>query len=108
MDLPLTTLQEEARVLQEQPDAAPQLAVPTPESTLSWGYSALSSVWGTAASYFGVGAVPVTAPGTWSRDIDEIAKDGVPPILLDLTKVILEHCVSTEGIFRRSAKVGMM
>lgn len=103
IDLSPIVLKEEARVLHEDPNAAPRQAVP--ESTLSWAYSGISSVWGTATSYLRSPPEVEKKPTATPRDIDDIAGGRVPNVLLELSTAILKYCVTTEGIFRRSAKV---
>jgi hypothetical protein len=48
--------------------------------------------------------------GYWDRTIDELVEgfDGVPPIFEELREVILEECVRTEGIFRRTPGVSQV
>lgn len=45
--------------------------------------------------------------GYWNRSVDELVEscNGVPPLFDELRKVILEECITTEGIFRRTPGV---
>jgi hypothetical protein len=127
INVPLVTLNEEARVIREHPNAAnghtaTNIAV----------HSAPSGWWGSMASFLpwghsnDPGAVPaqpqphqqsVVAPISteptvpyWSQDIDvlvEMNGGHLPRALKDLGVAILEHCTTTEGVFRRSPNVGI-
>ncbi|WWC97213.1 hypothetical protein V866_004092 [Kwoniella sp. B9012] len=91
-------------------------------SIASWGYQTISSAMETAASYlpiphFGIGSydnqqnlMSSRNEGYWGRDLDDLIGAGegnssgrVPPLLVDLGKVILQECITTEGVFRRSS-----
>ncbi|GMK54253.1 hypothetical protein CspeluHIS016_0108390 [Cutaneotrichosporon spelunceum] len=124
IDLALTTLEEEARILAENPNAARRSSVTdanrqTSGASLSseegvgagaWGaFSALGAALGTAASWLhpNVNAALNDRPSQpyWARDIDAIAAENgghVPRVLTVIAKSILDHSTSTEGIFRRS------
>lgn len=133
MDLPLSTLAEEARVLADNPDAArrssitnaagrrpsvtpiapPSPPVPAVETGIAWGtFSALTSVLGTATSWLhpGVAEALTDKPQQkyWAREIDDIVAENqghVPRVVGAIGNAIITHCTTTEGIFRRSANV---
>ncbi|WWC57970.1 uncharacterized protein I303_100505 [Kwoniella dejecticola CBS 10117] len=90
------------------------------ESSLaSWGYHTISSAVETAASYlplplpqFGASSpsqcdpLSKVAAGHWNRNLDELIAEcggNIPPLLVQLRKVILRECLGTEGVFRRSS-----
>ncbi|WVW81631.1 hypothetical protein I302_103626 [Kwoniella bestiolae CBS 10118] len=130
IDISLPVLEAEARVLRDRPDiipptpskegtsSAPKLKRMDSESSIaSWGYQTISSAVETAASYlplprFGVDSYHRPAlesagnKGYWGRDLDELTKEcggNVPPLLVELGKVILKECTTTEGVFRRTS-----
>lgn len=134
MDLPLSTLAEEARILHENPTAARRPSVsaamgiggpgglsgvgaPPAESggalgTLGWGFSALTSVLGSATSWLSPAVTEALDKEEreryWAREIDEIVKENgghVPRVVSAIGSAILLWCADTEGIFRRSANV---
>ncbi|OCF59805.1 hypothetical protein L486_02478 [Kwoniella mangroviensis CBS 10435] len=139
IDISLSVVEAESRVLKERPDIIPPTpptrgknvgteAVPTlkridSESSLaSWGYQTISSAMETAASYlpiphFGLGSYdnqqsPLVSgnKGYWGRDLDDLIRaaegnvnGGIPSLLVDLGKAILQECIRTEGVFRRTS-----
>lgn len=114
MRIPLTCLEEEARQRPASPGAYPN------KSTGTWTGS-LTSALGVVGSYIPfsgmlstpTGSAPIATSssgkgeGYWNRSVDELVEscNGVPPLFNELRKVILEECITTEGIFRRTPGV---
>lgn len=108
MDLSIATLLEEAAAVRPAPPPGPALG------TLQWGFSALSSAVGAAASYWqGAGAAAAhdaKPSGFWAQDADAIVAEagGVPAVLDQLGRAIQQHCTDTEGIFRRAGSSAVL
>ncbi|WVQ93915.1 hypothetical protein IAU59_000993 [Kwoniella sp. CBS 9459] len=133
IDLTISALEAEAKVLRERPnlipplhgrsskpDVRPKLEREASDSSLaSWSYHALSSALTTAASYLPVTQLGLAASeeqasatnlteakGYWGRDLQTLLDENngdVPPLLKSLRSVILAECTATEGVFRRSS-----
>ncbi|WWC66983.1 uncharacterized protein I206_100890 [Kwoniella pini CBS 10737] len=111
IDISPSVLSTESRILKELPDllpAKPALKRMDSESSLaSWGYHTISSAVETAASYLGMAQghdlEKEDKRGYWGRELDDLLRDSIPPLLSDLRRVILGECVTTEGVFRRSS-----
>jgi len=107
-------LEEEARQRPASPGAY------NTKSTGTWTGS-LTSALGVVGSYIPfsgmlstpTGSAPIVTSssgkgeGYWNRSVDELVEscNGVPPLFSELRKVILEECITTEGIFRRTPGV---
>ncbi|KAK8845315.1 hypothetical protein IAR55_006028 [Kwoniella newhampshirensis] len=130
-DVTLPVLQAEARALRHHTNLLPATAATAPtfprpplkkhdsdSSIASWGFQTLSSAVGTAASYLpfqGLAIEDETEPmagdaqstaGYWRRDTVKLVQEcggKVPPLLVELRKVILSECTTTEGVFRRGS-----
>jgi hypothetical protein len=126
----LEVLAEEARVLRERPEIHPIKSSKWSEwqrtrsdnERGTWAGTIREAV-GAAGSYLpvprwgsweGIGgaerAGPRGANGYWSRSAEALVIEAggkVPRLLVDLRKVILSGCTTTEGMFRRTSNVSL-
>ncbi|WVO17653.1 hypothetical protein L204_105350 [Cryptococcus depauperatus] len=87
-------------------------------SMLSWSVSAFTSAVGSVASYIGlahphsqsaIGAGQTSKPqGYWKRSLEELMDEfggRIPPLVVQICNVILQECIETEGVFRKSLRL---
>ncbi|WRT63479.1 uncharacterized protein IL334_000384 [Kwoniella shivajii] len=136
IDVSLPVIEAEARMLRERPDLLPLVppkngfnAPPlrrgdSQTSLASWGYQTVSSAMGAAAAYLPFSPLNQERSeqsskktqadqrrGYWGRKAEDVLHDcgeSIPPLLIEMRKVILRECINTEGVFRRNSNSSIL
>lgn len=108
--LPLAVIEEEVRIRPKQ--------TPTTNASATWG-SSIAYALGTMGSYLLIPGMSSTssitaserpARGYWKRSVEDLVEEAggkVPPIFDELRGVIMNQCVTTEGVFRLTPNVSL-
>jgi len=106
--LPLAVLEEEARL--RLPVKSTWTSSVTSALGMAASYIPFSGMNTSSASHNVTPSSKSTGEGYWGNTIDKLVEkfQGVPPLFDELRDVILEQCVTTEGIFRRAPGVSLL